>query len=402
MSSASALVRSRCVPQGPTLDLADSRAHALSDSYLDVGDALVSGSLTAVGFVHPAVGGRTAAVAIVSGPSNPGMRIVDLGPTLGDAPPPRLALRGDEWLAVAYGLPTEEIRRELDVYRIPPGGEASVRQLRVFEQRDDSFGFDVASLGWTTLVVWDEVAEGPRGVVRAAAFAPGDAAATPVALSPPDADVELPRVVVTPPGFTVLWVARQPDAKPALGDRSVAESPGETAAFGWLESVAVDEHGARTGPSHRLTSPRGHVSAYDVQRLPGEGPLLVVARDDGETVDGSGGLLLRVVIDGERIAPPLAFATDGLGRGGPELVDGPSIWLSWVGPEESLRLMPLDRTGSPLGPPSVEDAMNDARPLVALSGALEALPDAARQTARLLVASPDGAPGGLRAFACVP
>ena len=68
--------------------------------------------------------------------------------------------------------------------------------------------------------------------------------------------------------------------------------------------VHVDGQGAAIGPVRRLTSPAGHVSAYDVEaRDPPAGSatpsILVVARDDGEAVDGSGGALLRVRVTGD-------------------------------------------------------------------------------------------------------
>jgi hypothetical protein len=82
--------------------------------------------------------------------------------------------------------------------------------------------------------------------------------------------------------------------------------------------------------------------------------------------------------------------TAGLGRGGPAFVDdetGP--WLTWVGAREELWLLPLDPSGAPSGPPSVEEALDDARPLVSTS------PDG-----RLLVATPSDRAAPLRTFAC--
>jgi hypothetical protein len=143
----------------------------------------------------------------------------------------------------------------------------------------------------------------------------------------------------------------------------------------------------------RLTSAEGHVSSFDVASLE-DGSLLVVARDDGETVDGSGGVLVRARLAGDVPEAPLALPGDGLGRGGPELLEGRPPWLGWVGPRERLRLMPLDRAGAPSGPPSAEDALVDARPLAVL-----AAPPAG--AARVLVATPSDRRSPLHAATCV-
>jgi hypothetical protein len=134
------------------------------------------------------------------------------------------------------------------------------------------------------------------------------------------------------------------------------------------------------------------VSAYDVQMLPGEArpTALVVARDDGEAIDGSGGVLLRVRAREDGAEPPVALPGDGLGRGAPTLVDAPAPWLAWVGPHEELRLLPLDAAGAPFAPPSAEPGLEESRPLLVLRGST------------MLVARPEDAAAQLRPFACGP
>jgi hypothetical protein len=117
--------------------------------------------------------------------------------------------------------------------------------------------------------------------------------------------------------------------------------------------------------------------------------VLVVARDDGEQVEGSGGSLLRIRARGDGFDPPAAIPTDGLGRGGPMFVDGPAPWLAWVGPHEQLRLVPLDATGAPVGASSAEGSLDDARPLITLG-----------TTGRMLVATPRDKEAELRVFVC--
>ncbi len=163
--------------------------------------------------------------------------------------------------------------------------------------------------------------------------------------------------------------------------------------------IAVDDQGTPRGPLRRLTPPNGHVTAFDLQQI-GPGPkavILVVARDDGEVVDGSGGALLRVRIAGDVVEPPVAFATDGLGRGAPTVVDGISAVdggsgqppsLAWIASHEHLRLLPLDLEGAPSAAPSAESAMDDARPLMWLTAG------------QILVATPTDPSAQLRTFAC--
>jgi hypothetical protein len=62
--------------------------------------------------------------------------------------------------------------------------------------------------------------------------------------------------------------------------------------------------------------------------------------------------------------------------------------LTWVGGGEQLRLLALDGAGAPLGAPSAEDTMDEARPVLALP------------SGRVLVATPADAARPLRTFAC--
>ncbi len=388
----------RCTPGAGSWDLGDGGAPGrVDDPFQDefeVGDAVRDPTGTAVGVTHRTAAGRTAAIAWIAQDTRGPADLFDLGPTLGDGPPPRL-IRGPNGLfAAAYGVARVSARadaaRDLVVYTVPVRAPPTVRES-ISQQRDDSLAFDVAVSGSSVLAVWDEATSGARGVIRYAAIQ-GDAGAT-RDLSPPESDAEAPRILASPGGFTALWLARQSEAAIDDARSSLAvEVPGELRAFGWIESIRVDERGVPRGPARPLTSMNGHVSAYDAQALD-DASVLVVARDDGESTDGSGGTLLRVRIAGDRVDPPLAFSIDGLGRGAPMLVDGRPLWLSWMGPHEQLRLIPLDAIGAPAGPLSAEESLNDARPLLVLS----APPDAPE---RFLVATPLRTEGQLRTFAC--
>jgi hypothetical protein len=368
---------------------------------LEIGDAVPFSGGYAVGFVHRTAAGRVAAVALL-GPDAVGpVRVVDLGATSGDAPPPRLAPRANELLAAAYPLsrggPSGGARRDLALYAISSGA-ASGPLLTVAQQRDDSLAGDLACAGSAGLIAWDEATASSRGVVRAVTFSQDWRAGPTRDVSPPESDAELPRVVPNGAGFIVLWIARRPDPTGAV-DASELEATGEARTYGWLEMIPVDEHGVATGPLRRLTPASGRVSAYDVQVLPNttkHPALLVVARDDGEAVDGSGGALLRVRVTGDVVESPVAFQSDGLGRGAPTLVEGLGgrpPWLAWVGPREQVRLLPLDVSGAPSANPSAEEGMSEGRPLLALGSA-------SGSAGQLLVATPLDGAAQLRVFQC--
>jgi hypothetical protein len=385
-----AVVASRCRPQESVFAIDDGGA--LDD--LEIGDAILHGDGEAVGVVHRTAAGRVAGVALVAS-NGTALRLVDLAPTLGDAPPPRLASRPKDIVAAAYTAPRAGVgggaTRDLTLYAIAP--DVAARPLsNLQQQRDDSLAFDLAWGENHGIVVWDEAASASRGVVRAAVFSAEQRVGPSRDVSPPDSDAELPRVVSTGGGFVVVWLARSADTPSADTDSSAVEAIGEARTHGWLEMIAVDEHGAPRGPVRRLTPSSGHVTAYDLQPLGGaRATLLFVARDEGEEVDGSGGALLRVRVTGDAVEPPVAFTTDGLGRGAPALVggaDGQPPSLAWVASHEHLRLLPLDLLGAPSAAPSAEPAMDEARPLLSLGAG------------KILVATPSDPAAQLRTFAC--
>jgi hypothetical protein len=379
---------------------------------LEIGDAVSAAGGYAVGIVHRTAAGRSAAIEVLD-PAGSLADVLDLGVTPGDAPPARVVPWGAGMLAAAYGLRRDASRgdaereeRELGLFSVFEGVATPYRRP-IAQPLDDSFAFDLAAGATTAVAVWDEATPKGKGVIRAAEVTPGVPPEAPRAVSPPESDAETPRILALRGGYLSLWLVRQAEGAagrdggtPGPSPRA-AEAPSEDRSLGWVEAVALDAHGAVAGPVRHLTpspAPAGsaasagtHISAFDAEVL-ADGSILVVARDDGEAVDGSGGVLLRVRAIQDRIEPPLAWATDGLGRGSPALVAGAALWLSWVGPDERLRLMPLDSAGLPVGPPSVEESLGDARPLLTLGESAG--------SARLLVASTGGSASKLRGASC--
>jgi hypothetical protein len=385
-----AVVVSRCRPGEMAFAIDDGGA----PDDLEIGDGILHADGEAVGVVHHTAAGRVAGVALVAREGS-ALKVVDLAPTLGDAPPPRLVSRPKDIVAAAYTAPRAGVgagaTRDLTLYSIAPD-DAARPLSNLQQQRDDSLAFDLAWGENRGIVVWDEAASASRGVVRAATFSAEQRLGPSRDVSPPDSDAELPRVVSTGGGFVVVWLARSADTPTADAESSALEAIGEARTHGWLEMIAVDERGAARGSVRRLTPPSGHVTAYDMQPLGGtRGTLLFVAKDEGEEVDGSGGALLRVRVTGDSVEPPVAFTTDGLGRGAPTLVgglEGQPLSLAWVASHEHLRLLPLDPLGAPSAAASAEPAMDEARPLLSLGAGT------------MLVATPLDPAAQLRTFAC--
>ncbi len=360
---------------------------------VEIGDAFPSPAGIALGVVRRTSAGRLSTIGIL-GPGLSDFRLIDLSPTLGDAPPPRAVWRSTDLLVAEYVLrpraPRPDGSHELALWAINPSvpspgahGDAGPGRepiATIPRQRGDSLEFDLAYSEGRTAVVWDETAAVPphQGVVRVVMLNANQAEPA-REISPADSDAESARVLANGAGFFVLWVARRPEhaALPeAVASESAAISPGrrgqgaevtgEARALSWLEMVAVDTHGNPTGAVHRLTASNGHVSAYDAVVLPGDARpvLLAVARDDGEAVEGSGGALVRVRAGADFVDAPIELSTDGLGRGAPSVVEGAPPWLSWVDSHERLRLLPLDSNGLPAGRSSAEEALGEARPLL--------------------------------------
>jgi hypothetical protein len=377
----------RCQATGAGFALDDGRG--LDD--LEIGDAVATAQGLAVDVIHHGANGRVAAVALVppSAVDGGALRVRDLAPTLGDAPPPRVAARGGDLLAIAYVVSKRPDARELGLFTIPAAGDVKLAGT-LPEPRDDSLAFDLSS----NLAVWDEARTGPvpRGVIRDAEIGADAKPGAPRDVSPPESDAELPRLAPmggAAGGALVFWLARRPEATTAV-DATPAEITGEARAYSWLEVVTVDGHGAPTGAARRLTSATGHVTSYDLQApAAGSRDTLVVARDDGEAIDGSGGALLRVRVRADGQDPPVALPTDGLGRGAPAFVEGTPAWASWAAADEGGRLLALDVTGTPTGLPSVEPALDEGRPLAWLE-----------QGRRLLIATPADDRAQLQVLGC--
>jgi hypothetical protein len=402
----------RCRRTDEALSLAAGSPFDVPNSVFDIGAVVSTPSGLAVSFAADTAHGRMGGVGLLARDPLRVTRVVALGPTLTDAPPPVLGWRGPEVVAAMSG-----VHEGIELYAI--AGDGPLVAPLVVPQHDPRWTLDLAFSGSAGALVWGDATSssrgGPqaaRGIIREALVA-RDHTAPVRDISPPEADADSPRIVPSRragQAFDALWIAHQPE--PPVADAAESEAIGEPREFGWLEMVALDEHGDPVGPVRDLTRETGHVTGFDVQTLPtglasdagtAAPTLIVVARDDGEAVDGSGGALLRVLVKGDAIQAPVAFETDGLGRGEATLVvsaapDPPSLALAWSARDESERLLPLDFAGSPAAAASLEDSLKDASPLRFLSGA-GGTGDPSSSRA-LLVDAPGDVAAELRVFAC--
>jgi hypothetical protein len=384
---------SRCPKGGQAISLGGVGAR----DEIEIGDGLEYAGGYAVAFAHREGAVRKAGVAFFGPEAEGTAHVTDLGVVADDAPAPLLARRSGDVLATVYRAPSghasADPTRELTVYVVSRDHAAS--QGSFVKKADDSTVSDIASDGRDAFVVWDETspttvgAQGPgRGVIRGAPVIQTEPGAPARDLSPAESDAEAPRVVPSAAGYSVLWIARGGVEAPPP---DAAEVTGEARVFTWLQRLDVDARGVARGPTRDLTPRGGHVAAYDARAF-GDS-LVIMARDDGEATDGSGGSLLRIRSRGGESESATALPLDGMGRGAPTFVDGRPPWLAWVGHDEQLRLLPLDEAGAPSGLPSSEDSLSDARPL-AIWASTSGAP------ARWLLATPSDPAGPLRAVAC--
>lgn len=303
---------------------------------------------------------------------------VDVGPPLGDDPPPSPRWNGAA-AYVAYFARQESDAggklRELRLARLEPNALGKV-EASVLQQADESLAFDVA---WDDagagLAAWDEDAPGKvsgassgppfegRGVVKVQVLG----ATTRRVASPETSDAESPRLVSRPGGgFWLGWLARRTEE-----EAYTVEGPGEKRAFRWVEVVALTATGEAAGPVRRITSDKGRAATFELARSGAE--LAVVVQDELASAEGEGARVVRYLVAGEKGAPiPSADVVDrGVGTALAELVPstapaGGARWLAWTDTSERTHMTPLLAAGLVVAAPSMaEPSLDGARVLAA-------------------------------------
>lgn len=354
------------------------------------GDAVVAADAVLVGVVRREGTKRLASVVRAS-IDLANVKMIDVGPALGDDPPPAPRMRGATaivtWFArragsgadggADAGAGTMGATRLLEIARLEPSG--LVAEGSIVQQADESLAYDVAwpepqGEAHAGLVAWDEDAPpavaqafGERGVVKVQLLGAGT---KPRVASPEKSDAEAPRLVARPGGYWLAWLARRAEAAEDAGASGNPEGPGERRAYRWVELVALDAKGEPTSAVRRVSPEKGRVASFDLVRsgAPGDAQLVILVQDEAAHAEGAGERIVRYGIEGEKIE-----ATDLLDGGvGHALADllpqaGANRWLAFMDTQERAHLVALGPSLRVAGPNTIEPALDGARVLGALS-----------------------------------
>ena len=304
--------------------------------------------------------------------------IVDVGPPLGDDPPPSPRWNGTTAYVAYFARQASDAGaklRELRIARLEASAIGKV-EATVLQQADESLAFDIA---WNDagvgLAAWDEDApmkvgdagSGPpfegRGFVKVQVLG----SETRRVASPESSDAESPRLVPRPGGgFWLGWLARR-----AEEETYAVEGPGEKRAFRWVEIVPLTATGEAAGPVRRITSEKGRVAAFELARNGAD--LAVMVQDELASAEGAGARIVRYLVAGEKgeSIQSSDVVDGGVGTTLAELVPSTSPaegarWLAWTDTAERTHMTPLLAAGLvAAAPPTTEPSLDGARVLAA-------------------------------------
>ncbi len=388
------LAAARCTVETSRVRLADA-----TNGDVEVGDGIVTSSGYAIGLVRATPKGRVASLALVPTDLSK-VTLIDLGPAVGEAPPPQALVAGDALYAAYHG---RGAARSFEIFRIDRAHANATRTHAIVQPKDESFATDVSFAPSGPVVVWDEATlEGatPRGQIRVAALTPlasdgGASTSATTTLSAKTADADGPRIARRTGGFWVVWTAHRAEreardardsgksATPRGASAYEAEGPAEEREYRWLEAVALDDAGHAAGAVHSLTPHTGHVEAFDLAPRSDGAAVDVLATDATEARDGEGGHVTRITLRDAASAPeaPVVLTDHGVGHASAELLAAAGDtsarpWLSFVDPSEHTRVLPLNagRGADASTLASIEPALEGGRPMfaVARGGGLDA------------------------------
>lgn len=372
---------------------ADGRDLPIPGEDVIAGDAVTLDGALVLGVVRRDGAKRVASV--VRAPLDlASVKAIDLGPALGDDPPPVPYVRGADVIAALYarkkdseGGGADKGTRELRLVRLDGSTVGSVAQ-----QADESAAFDVA---WPAdgppLVAWDEDAPIPsgqfladRGTVKVQLLGSSD---KPRAVSPYATDAEQPKLLARTGaggGYWLAWIARRGEAEADSGTYA-PEGPGERRDRRWVELAALDARGELSGPIRRVSPERGRVVSFELAVASGGAELVVLAQDEVAAGEGAGARIVRYVVSADR-SDPVELVDGGLGHA-IATVTPPSAprWLSWTDGAERAHLVPLGPALSVQAAATTERALDRARLVAATADALYAVASDATQSGGRLV-----------------
>jgi hypothetical protein len=344
---------------------------ALPGDDVIVGDVAIGPSELLVGLIRNDRGKRTASVLRASLDLSKS-KVVNVGPALGDDPPPSPRYASDSAHVAFFARSAADAGsgvRELRVARLDDDALGKIEGTSV-QQADESMAFDVAWGESGGLVTWDEDAP-PRldASVRRDTYAPEGRGFVKVqalgadarrVASPESSDAESPALIARPGGYWLAWLARR-----AEDDGYEVESPGEKRAFRWVEVVPLDAKGDPAGPVRRVSPEKGRAMAFELARSVSD--LVVLVQDEAAASEGAGARISRYVV-GDRIES--TDVASGVGGAVAELVQAvatstPTPWLAWSDTAEHAHVTPLGVGLVAAGPSTLEPSLDGARVLAA-------------------------------------
>jgi hypothetical protein len=345
-----------------------------------VGDVAIGTGGLLVGLVRVDGGKRVASV--MRAPLDLGTsRVIDIGPPLGDDPPPSPRWSGtNAYVAFIARHATDAGMkvRELRIARLEENALGKT-ETTVIQQADESTAFDVAWNEGAGLVAWDEDAPPKRDTPKAGA--PAEASPTSFegrgfvkvqafgsdsrrVASPESSDAESPRLLARPGGgFWLAWLARRVEDEPYA-----VEGPGEKRAFRWVEAVPLAANGESAGPVRRVSPEKGRAATFELASSGAD--LVVIVQDEAAAADGAGARIVRYVV-GEKVEAA-DIVDGGVGTTQAELVPAASPaegsrWLAWTDTSERAHMTPLGAGLVAAGRPTAEPSLDGARVLAAAS-----------------------------------
>ncbi len=337
------------------------------------------------------------------------VRVVDIGPALGDDPAPSPRWKDDvPYVAFAMRKPNDagpSMLREVRVARIEESALGKVEHA-VTQQADESLVFDLAwpEGGGAPLMAWDEDAPpradggvpglAERGFVKVQLLEEGRRWHV---ASPETTDAEAPRLLARKGGYWLAWLARRFEGE----EPSYIEGPGEKRAYRWVEVVALDAKGDAQGPVRRVSPEKGRVVSFELARMEGDAAQLVVmVQDEAAYGEGAGGRIVVHALGSDNKIESIEVVDGGVGHALAELVPvaaiatdaGTARWLTWTDTNEKAHVVPLGKTFAAIAGATSEPLLEGARVLAS------APPDGVYVLAH---ASPEGgARPELRRFVC--
>ena len=339
-----------------------------------VGEAVVSSDALLVGVVRREGNKRFASIVRASLDLG-SITVVDVGPSLGDDPPPAPRLRGTGAMVTSFARKPADGgaagTRSLDVARIEKN--VLVAEGSIVQQADESLAYDVA---WPEgekgagLVAWDEDAPpevaqalGDRGVIKVQLLGAGT---KPRIASPTNADAEAPRLLARPGGFWLAWLARRAEAAEDAGANGAPEGPGERRSYRWVELVSLDAKGEPTSAVRRVSPEKGRAASFELARFGGgtDGQLVVLVQDEAAHAEGAGERIVRYAIDGEK-TDSADLLDGGVGHALADLLppSGANRWLAFTDTQEHAHLILLGPALRISGANTMEPALDGTRVL---------------------------------------